>query len=99
MQHSKLENINFIIGPVEKSLLLEKNLPKKISVLRLDTDWYASTKIELEILYQRLVQGGVLIIDDYGHWQGCRKAVDEYFFNKKKWLHVYDYTCRYLIKD
>lgn len=99
LQHSKLENINFIIGPVEKSLLLEKNLPKKISVLRLDTDWYASTKIELEILYPRLVQGGVLIIDDYGHWQGSRKAVDEYFFNKKKWLHVYDYTCRYLIKD
>jgi O-methyltransferase len=99
LQHSKLENINFIIGAVEKSLLLEKNLPKKISILRLDTDWYASTKIELEILYPRLVQGGVLIIDDYGHWQGARKAVDEYFFNKKKWLHVCDYTCRYLIKD
>lgn len=99
LKHSKLENINFIIGAVEKSLLLEKNLPKKISVLRLDTDWYASTKIELEILYPRLVQGGVLIIDDYGHWQGARKAVDEYFFDKKKWLHVCDYTCRYLIKD
>jgi len=83
-RYSNLENINFIIGSVEKSLLLEKNLPKKISVLRLDTDWYASTKIELEILYPRLVQGGVLIIDDYGHWQGARRAVDEYFFNKKK---------------
>jgi len=99
LQHSKLENINFIIGAVEKSLLLKKNLPKKISVLRLDTDWYASIKIELEILYPRLVQGGVLIIDDYGYWQGSRKATDEYFFNKKKWLHVCDYTCRYLIKD
>lgn len=99
LKYSNLENINFVIGAVEKSLLLEKNLPKKISVLRLDTDWYASTKIELEILYPRLVQGGVLIIDDYGHWQGARKATDEYFFGKKKWLHVYDYTCRYLIKD
>jgi hypothetical protein len=99
LKHSKLENINFIIGAVEKSLLLEKNLPKKISVLRLDTDWYASTKIELEILYPRLVQGGVLIIDDYGYWQGAKKAVDEYFFNKKKWLQVCDYSCRYLIKD
>jgi O-methyltransferase len=97
-EYTNLKNINFIIGPVEKSLLLEKNLPKKISILRLDTDWYASTKIELEILYPRLVRGGVLIIDDYGHWQGARKAVDEYFFNKKKWLHVYDYTCRYIIK-
>ena len=98
-EYTNLKNIKFIIGPVEKSLLLEKNLPKKISVLRLDTDWYASTKIELEILYPRLVRGGVLIIDDYGHWQGARKATDEYFFSKKKWFHICDYTCRYLVKD
>ena len=98
-KHTNLKNINFIIGPVEKSLQTEKNLPKKISILRLDTDWYASTKIELEILYPRLVRGGVLIIDDYGHWQGARKATDEYFFGKKKWFHVYDFTCRYIIKD
>ncbi len=98
-EYAKLKNINFIIGPVEKSLLLEKNLPKKISVLRLDTDWYSSTKIELEILYPKLVQGGILIIDDYGYWQGSRKATDEYFFGKKKWLHVCDFSCRYLIKD
>jgi hypothetical protein len=98
-EYTKLKNINFIIGPVEKSLLLEKNLPKKISILRLDTDWHSSTKIELEILYPRLVQGGILIIDDYGHWQGSKKATDEYFFGKKKWLHVCDFSCRYLIKD
>lgn len=64
-------------------MLLKRNLPKKISILRLDTDFYSSTKIELEVLYPRLVKGGVLIIDDYGYWQGSRKAVDEYFFNKK----------------
>jgi O-methyltransferase len=96
---TNLKNINFIVGPVEKTLLKKKNLPKKISVLRLDTDWYSSTKIELKILYPRLVYGGVLIIDDYGAWQGSRKATDEYFLNKKKWLHVYDDTLRYLIKD
>ena len=99
LKYSNLKNINFIAGPVEKTLLLEKNLPKKISVLRLDTDFYISTKIQLEILYPRLIHGGVLIIDDYGHWQGSRKATDEYFFNKKKWLHVCDYACRYLIKN
>lgn len=99
LKYSNLENINFIIGPVEKTLLLEKNLPKKISVLRLDTDWYSSTKIELEILYPRLVHGGVLIIDDYGHFKGARKATDEFFLDKKKWLHVCDYSCRYLIKN
>lgn len=53
--------------------------PEKIALLRLDTDWYESTKHELVHLYPRLVPGGVLIIDDYGHWQGSRKAVDEYF--------------------
>ena len=99
LKYSKLKNINFIIGPVEKTLLLEKNLPKKISILRLDTDWYSSTKIELEVLYPRLVKGGVLIIDDYGYWQGSRKEVDEFFFNKKKWLHVNGDSCRYIIKN
>ena len=98
LKHSNLNNIKFIKGPVEETLLNEKNLPNKISVLRLDTDFYSSTKIELEILYPKLISGGVLIIDDYGYWRGARKAVDEYF-NQKKWLHIVDQTCRYLIKD
>ena len=53
-------------------------MPDRIALLRLDTDWYASTKHELEHLYPRLEPGGVLIIDDYGHWPGARQAVDEY---------------------
>ena len=53
--------------------------PAQIAVLRLDTDWYESTRHELEHLYPRLAPGGVLIIDDYGYWAGARKAVDEYF--------------------
>ena len=97
MKHSDLDKISFVKGPVEKTLLNEKNLPKKICVLRLDTDFYSSTKIELEILFPKLVHGGVLIIDDYGYWQGAKKAVDEYFDNKY-WLHIVDQTCRYLIK-
>lgn len=97
LKYKNMENIQLIKGPVEKTLMEEKNLPKKISVLRLDTDWYKSTKVELEILFPRLVSGGVLIIDDYGHWQGAQKAVDEYF-DKKEWLHYVDYSCRYLIK-
>jgi hypothetical protein len=52
--------------------------PEQISILRLDTDWYASTRHELEQLYPRLVSGGVLLIDDYGWWQGSRCAVDEF---------------------
>ncbi len=84
--------IKFIKGPVEETL--KKNKPRKISILRLDTDWYSSTKMELEILYPKLVKNGVIIIDDYGHWLGCRKACDEYFKNKKILFHRIDYTCR-----
>lgn len=73
------ENVVFIEGDVRETLLVETNLPEKISVLRLDTDWYESTKVEIEILYPRLSVGGVLLLDDYGCWAGHRQAVDEYF--------------------
>jgi hypothetical protein len=52
--------------------------PERIAILRLDTDWYDSTRHELEHLYDRLESGGVLLIDDYGYWQGARQAVDEF---------------------
>ena len=91
-------NIKLIKGRVESTLLLSKNLPEKISILRLDTDFYESTKIELEILYPKLVSGGFLIIDDYGHFKGCRKAVDEYFKDNFPYLHYVDYSCRLIIK-
>ena len=71
--------LRFVKGPVEITLLDKRNLPDRIALLRLDTDWYHSTKAELTALWPRLVPGGVLIIDDYGHWLGARKAVDEYF--------------------
>jgi hypothetical protein len=74
-------------------------LPEKISILRLDTDWYESTKIELEILYPLLEPGGVLIVDDYGHFEGAKKAVDEYFCDSKPWMQYVDYSCRLIIKN
>ena len=90
----------FIKGKVENTLRINSNLPNKISLLRLDTDFYNSTKIELEILYPKLVKGGVLIIDDYGHWKGSKKAVDEYFKldTNFHWFHRIDYASRLLIK-
>lgn len=69
----------FVKGDVIETLNKELNLPDKISLLRLDTDWYESTKHELNVLYPKLVKDGVLLIDDYGSWEGARKAVDEYF--------------------
>lgn len=92
-------NISFIKGVVEETLLSSK-IPDKISLLRLDTDWYESTKIELEVLYPRLVSGGILIIDDYGHWSGCRRAVDEFFESMEftPFFSRIDYTGRIIIK-
>ena len=72
--------------------------PDPIAVLRLDTDWYESTRHELEHLYPRLSVGGVLIIDDYGYWQGARKAVDEYFAGGPILLNRVDATARVALK-
>jgi len=73
------DHIRYVEGPIEQTLRDPVNIPHRIAVLRLDTDWYESTRIELEQLYPRLAPGGVLIIDDYGYWQGARKAVDDFF--------------------
>jgi len=70
------DRIRYVKGMVEETL--PSRAPDHVALLRLDTDWYASTKHELEHLYPRLVEGGVLVVDDYGHYQGARKAVDEY---------------------
>ena len=77
-----MSNVKLIVGDVSETL--KSDVPACISVLRLDTDWYASTKLELEVLYPRLAKGGVLIIDDYGHWHGAKAAVDEYFSDKPR---------------
>ena len=95
---NSLKNFKFIEGKVEETLKIKDNLPSKISILRLDTDWYESTKAELEILFPRLSKNGILIIDDYGHWKGARKAVDEYFFDKNVTIHFVDFSCRMIIK-
>jgi O-methyltransferase len=71
------EKIQYVRGKVEDTI--PAILPSEIALLRLDTDWYESTRHELHHLYPLRKKGGVLILDDYGHWQGARKAVDEYF--------------------
>ena len=89
----------FIKGKVEETLYVETNLPKKIALARIDTDLYDSTKHELEVYYPRIVSGGILHINDYGGCAGVKKAVDEYFSDKRVWMHRIDYTCRLIIKD
>lgn len=92
------DKIHFVKGKVEDTI--PGTIPERIALLRLDTDWYESTKHELNHLYPRLARNGILIIDDYGHWQGARQAVDEYFAASTEpvFLHRVDYTARLLVK-
>jgi O-methyltransferase len=92
------DRLHFVCGPVEETL--PQSAPAGLALLRLDTDWYESTRHELEHLYPRLAQGGVLIIDDYGHWDGARRAVDEYFEQRAAplLLNRIDYTGRIAVK-
>jgi len=73
-------------GRVEDTL--PDRAPEAIALLRLDTDWYESTKHELAHLYPRLARGGILIIDDYGFWRGAREATDEYLAQTKAKLFL-----------
>lgn len=84
--------LKIIAGDINVTLDQIDNVPKQISLLRLDTDWYESTLKELNILYPKISKGGICIIDDYGHWQGCKKAVHEYFNNDLPKHEYIDYT-------
>jgi hypothetical protein len=88
----------FVKGKVEDTI--PNTIPEQIALLRLDTDWYESTKHELIHLYPKLIKKGILIIDDYGHWKGCKEAVDEYFAQHKihLMLNRIDYTGRLAVK-
>jgi O-methyltransferase len=92
------ENIHLVKGKVEDTI--PATLPEsQLALLRLDTDWYESTTHEMNHLYPLLTKNGVLILDDYGHWQGAKQAVDEYFTQKNisLLLNRIDYTGRIAI--
>jgi O-methyltransferase len=88
------DKLHFVEGQVENTI--PKYAPSNVALLRLDTDWYESTRHELIHLFPRLSSHGILIIDDYGHWQGARRAVDEYFEQNREqvFLSRIDYTGR-----
>lgn len=90
--------IHYVKGPVEDTIPLRA--PVAIALLRLDTDWYASTLHEFTHLYPRVSPRGVVAVDDYGHWQGARQAADEYLAEHgiTVLLERVDYTCRQFIK-
>ena len=91
-------NVVYVQGRVEETIPAQA--PERIALLRLDTDWYESTRHELQHLYPRLSGNGIMIIDDYGHWRGARGAVDEFLAATKTplFLQRIDYTGRLVVK-
>lgn len=94
------DRLHFIVGLVEDTV--PRHAPPEVALLRLDTDYYASTRHELEHLAPRLAPGGVLIVDDYGHWLGSRQATDEYLAARRAagvhlYLHRVDYSARLVV--
>ena len=73
------DKLHYIVGDVLETLQNPAHIPDTIAILRLDTDWYESSKIELEKLYANVVRGGVIIFDDYFHWDGQRRATNDFF--------------------
>ncbi|MHC4959671.1 MAG: TylF/MycF/NovP-related O-methyltransferase [Planctomycetota bacterium] len=93
-----VDAVHFIEGKVEETI--PAHTPERIALLRLDTDWYESTYHELVHLYPLLSPGGIVIIDDYGHWNGARRAVDQFMAEQDPglFLHRIDYSARLLVK-
>ena len=93
-----MDLVTFVEGDVSETL--HWTTPSQVALLRLDTDWYESTKSCMEMLYPKLIPGGVCILDDYGHWAGARQAVDEYFneLGSRPFMHVIDYGGRVFTK-
>ena len=93
----------YVKGDIMKTLNEKEIIPTKISLLRLNTDWYESTKKEMEVLYPVLEKNGVFLIDTYAHWQGARKAMDEYLeshdLKEKSLSWKTDYDGRGFIKN
>jgi hypothetical protein len=95
-------NIEYHVGDILKTDV--SNIPVEIALLRLDTDWYESTKFELDYFEKNVVKDGFIIIDDYGHWKGCRKAVDDFIgsslgMGKEIEINKIDYTGIWWQKD
>lgn len=90
--------VEYVAGDIRKTAREFQCRP--IALLRLDTDFYDSTKVEMEEFYPHLVSHGVLLVDDYGHWAGARRAIEEYSQNERSigrhfpMLSIIDYTGR-----
>ena len=94
------DHLHYHVGWFQDTVPSDAGSIPKIAILRLDGDWYQSTKVCLDHLYDKVVKNGIVIIDDYGYNTGCKKAVDEFLAGKGTYpiLNYVNNTCRYFIK-
>jgi|SRR5215469_2007268 len=92
--------VKYHVGWFQETLPRDAASIGEIGLLRLDGDWYESTRVCLEYLYPKVVKNGVIVIDDYGYWQGCRRAVDEFTSLQSDpiMLHHIESSARYWLK-
>ena len=76
----EMNNIHLVKGHFQDTLRVNE----PVAFAHLDCDWYESVLTCLQRIEPHLVRGGILVIDDYDAWSGCRKAVDEYFIGKEE---------------
>ena len=94
-------NLHYIVCDVMETLKDKTKIPEKIAILRLDTDWYESSKYELEQMYDNVVTGGLIIFDDYYHWDGQRRATDDFFLSRNinyDFVNIGNYKTAAIIK-
>jgi O-methyltransferase len=96
--NANMENIQIVKGWFQDTFPKNGNL--QIALLNIDADWYSSVKLCLETYYDQVTPGGFVSFDDYGHWPGCKQAVDEFFEQRQLSypLNAPDYTARWFQK-
>jgi O-methyltransferase len=93
------DRVHIVAGRFEETL--PRFAPPPLVFLHVDCDWYASVKLCLSTLYDAVVTGGIVVIDDFGHWEGCRRAVEQFFAERgiQPTLIAIDYTSHYFVKS
>lgn len=94
------EYVHFYKGWFKNTMPKAYSRVNNLAILRIDADWYASVSICLQYFYPKVVNGGFIIVDDYGYYAGCTKAVNEYFLkhNIRLYANRVDAGCAYFIK-
>lgn len=104
LEHKNIDNVQLVKGNILETLnqYLIDNPHTRISLLHIDTDVYEPSKLGLELLFDRVVKGGVIIFDDYATVEGETLAVEEFFQDKDYVLRKFPFSHTkpsYIIKE